>query len=465
MNNVLRRRQRESRASAFAGNLLATSILLPGAAGFLAVVLYLVGDSRGPGIKWFFNRDGTRSYLWATITAIVSWLVFALLTLHRGYARRASAIEYNDLQSRYATLRARLEGRKECLDPGARCDYAPALREVEAHLDYVGELLSPTGEAPDPAGLRWVAGTGYLDLRERLHRAEEALLELETLAALEGAAVYDDSRIEGSRIGNSRQLLKRLEEIRAALGQSPVPPGTATELREVRETINEYRERLRRALVQSRNQLFAAAIYASANAYALLGVAMIAGATRSQILAAAVYFLIGATVGLFKQLHSAWSVRERGGEDYGLDTVRLIQTPLFSGLAAVGGVVLTLMLLAATPSPSNPPTSRTSSSTTPTAATGATGPTGASGAGATGPTGAAGGTGTNSSQSGEPEARADKVPSLSEIFDLDRNPITLVIAAVFGLTPALLISRLSAQSERYKAELKSSERTQDTTSG
>lgn len=503
---------------AVAANLLATSILVPGAAGFLAVAFYLASDKQGPGIEWFFNKSATRAYLWASIFAVLAWLVFAALTHHRSYARRASAFEYDDLRSRYAALRARLTGLGSCLHPDDACDYGPALGEVEAHLDYADPLFS----GHDPAGLRWVAGSGYLDLRERLHRAEEALLELETRAALIASADYDEQRIDGSGMANSRQLLQRLTTIRATLqdpSKAPSPPPgraeIAAELREIRETVDEYRDGLRRALLQSRNQLFAAAVYASVNAYALLGVAMIAGAKQSQILAAAVYFLIGATVGLFKQLHSAWSVHaHRGAEDYGLDTVRLIQTPLFSGLAAVGGVVLTLMLLAATPSPSNTTSSTASSSSTAATTTTGTGATTTTtGAGATttlsaaaAPTPAASpaarlgaaptalpastaapalaaaprvaaaseATSTTTSTStgpqrststGSPEATSDKIPSLSEIFDLGKNPITLVIAAVFGLTPALLISRLSAQAEQYKAQLKSSERTQGSASG
>jgi hypothetical protein len=54
---------------------------------------------------------------------------------------------------------------------------------------------------------------------------------------------------------------------------------------------------------------------------------------------------------------------------------------------------------------------------------------------------------------------AGAVPSLKDIFDLDRYPIALLVAAVFGLTPGLLFDRLLQQAERYKTNLTSSQAT------
>jgi len=47
--------------------------------------------------------------------------------------------------------------------------------------------------------------------------------------------------------------------------------------------------------------------------------------------------------------------------------------------------------------------------------------------------------------------------SLAAIFDITQRPFTLVLAAVFGLTPSALISRLQSEAEKYKSDLKSSE--------
>jgi hypothetical protein len=84
-------------------------------------------------------------------------------------------------------------------------------------------------------------------------------------------------------------------------------------------------------------------------------------------------------------------------DDFGLSAARLIHTPLFSGLAALGGVVLVHML--------------------------------------------------------ESGARL----SLADIFNLQQNEIGLVTAGIFGLTPALLVTGLQKQVERYKADLRTSQ--------
>jgi hypothetical protein len=100
-------------------------------------------------------------------------------------------------------------------------------------------------------------------------------------------------------------------------------------------------------------------------------------------------------------------------EDYGLSRARLIHTPLFSGLAAVGGVMLVMVL----------PALVNLSAITPEGAASASG-------GSMPP---------------------NVAPQLADIFQL--NAISLLVAALFGLTPGLLIDRLH-QAETYTANIK-----------
>jgi hypothetical protein len=44
---------------------------------------------------------------------------------------------------------------------------------------------------------------------------------------------------------------------------------------------------------------------------------------------------------------------------------------------------------------------------------------------------------------------------LDQIFSLDANRLGLVVAAVFGLSPSLLLQSLERMAERYRAELRS----------
>jgi hypothetical protein len=143
------------------------------------------------------------------------------------------------------------------------------------------------------------------------------------------------------------------------------------------------------------------------------------------IVAAGAFYLVGAIVGLFNRLYSE-SGEGAAIEDYGLSWARLLLTPVLSGLAAVGGVLITAMLIGVVngsilmPRPGPP------------------------GAEPAQPPPAA------ASQPAEP-ARPDA------IFSLDRYPFGLVVAAVFGLTPGLLIRRLKSEGEIYKDDLQRSE--------
>jgi len=49
------------------------------------------------------------------------------------------------------------------------------------------------------------------------------------------------------------------------------------------------------------------------------------------------------------------------------------------------------------------------------------------------------------------------VPPPIEVYDLNRYPFDIVLAAIFGLTPGLLISRLSQSTDQAKKDLHSSE--------
>ena|SRR5436309_14798417 len=69
--------------------------------------------------------------------------------------------------------------------------------------------------------------------------------------------------------------------------------------------------------------------------FTLAALAVIANAPHPSLIAATAFFLVGAVVGLFKQLYLDAST-ETATDDYGLSTARLSHTPLFSGLAALG---------------------------------------------------------------------------------------------------------------------------------
>ncbi len=75
-------------------------------------------------------------------------------------------------------------------------------------------------------------------------------------------------------------------------------------------------------------------------------------------------------------------------------------------------------------------------------------------------TGDASGPGNTSGQAASASNQATRPkfsPRLEDIFDLERNTFGLIVAATFGLLPALLVRTLERQIEQYKKDIQSTE--------
>jgi hypothetical protein len=119
--------------------------------------------------------------------------------------------------------------------------------------------------------------------------------------------------------------------------------------------------------------------------------------------AVAAYFLVGALTGLFARSQAEWTADTAVG-DFGLSTARLLHVPWLSGLSAVAGVLVTSVI-------------------------------------------------DNQFMS--------QNPNNTEIATLfEYRPPLFIVAAVFGLTPDLIIRRLTQQAEVYKGDLQSTETSQ-----
>ncbi len=182
-------------------------------------------------------------------------------------------------------------------------------------------------------------------------------------------------------------------------------------IREVRFAINEFRDGAWDGLVRVRNRLLRTILVAGVVGVLLLDLAVLSNVPAFNLISAIVFFLVGALVGLFNRLRIE-AGSSQAVEDFGLFEARLLHTPLLSGLAAVGGVFLTAIL------PVVSSIVATGSSTTP----------------------------------------AELKP-LTDVFDISKNQVGLLVAAVFGLAPNSILTILKDQSDRYKRDLAQSSAT------
>lgn len=333
--------------------------------------------------------------------------------------------------------------------------------EAYVAFDAISESLSSN------KGTQWVKGTGYVYTWGLIHRAEEALMEVDDLAIIMREAMRVRLELVGSNLRNRDDLLKELqlavqdldpsavkyfkhsqsdtrfemilEEIQSLrvsvdaqqhetdhvaayekpnvtdrLGQDELPDRKTktssvveararASLRQVMHGLNKFREDRLAELIQARNNLVLSIFASGSITYILLSMMILSNITFNLVYTAILYYIVGVAIGLFGRLYNE-SLVASAINDYGLSFSRLTAVPLLSGLAAIGGVFLITALPAALPS-NNVTSIQTS------------------------------------------------IPTLQHIFAL--TPYSLLIAAIFGYTPNLLIKALQSRSDKIVADLES----------
>jgi len=403
--------------------LRATMFLLPLVALSSTVLLHLVLEE--VLTKKYGDFTGDLAVLSGAIAAIGAW--WALARYYRRYATATSASRrnYNGLRERLSQLQNRV-----ChYDPANAAETGFPEVRLQAHA-YAGEQCEQIEEGLEGRGTPWTTGLGYIELWHRVHRAEEALIKVEPYIEALGGAMRDESRLANATMKNRDTLLKRLrcavamlddsgtekylsyveESEKCLLKQSEraAPENRAKALAilsEVRYEINHFRDNVWEGIVHARNRLAETSVVLGLAACALLALAIFANTPNRTIVWVVTYFLVGAIVGLFARAQGEWSANT-AVDDFGLSTARLIHTPWLSGLAAVGGVLVTSVL------------------------------------------------------DGQLLNDGPGSPTLAAVFE--QKPSLLIVAAVFGLTPDLIIRRLTQQVDKYKEDLQSTQSTQST---
>ncbi|HYX49213.1 MAG TPA: hypothetical protein VE843_05695, partial [Ktedonobacteraceae bacterium] len=175
-------------------------------------------------------------------------------------------------------------------------------------------------------------------------------------------------------------------------------------IRQVKHALNIYQDSLRRTLVRGRNIIYIAIALTACITYFLLCAVILWRSDPLAMGSVTVYYMIGAITGLFVRFYNEANNKNDGAppDDYGLLISRLIATPLLSGLAAVGGVLVTASL----PALSGPSVKDT--------------------------------------------------PELNIILNGTISLEYLIAAAIFGYAPNLIVGNLQQRASKYSTDLQSS---------
>lgn len=417
----------------FAPTLLSTSVFFISLAVGITVTLYVLWPFPSPtsalpaDAPWWVAWQPMLVSAAGTLIAAVAACLFA--AFHKDFTcpDRVDPEVYGELRSRLETFDAILP----VLCPGrtkpAICEQETPIacrascNEAWARRDFIARELRSKG------GARWVLGTGYVDLYRQLHAANAALFLVQSSAEVVANGQYDNLRLDGATAMPNWKALQ--ESVRNALplvggpkvrlltgtpaDAAGAPPADTTPtpaeqamgraiLRDIRDVISDFRDGERANLVRARNKLAWTGTITAIAAYALLVLAILGRAAELAVITGVGYFVVGGAVGLFNQLRNDWN-RGTFDDDFGFHRARLFYTPVLSGLAAVGGVVVVTLLM----------------------------------------------------EAANFGAADDTAPALWEVFDILAYPQGVVIAAVFGLTPDLLVDRLANKANEYRAGLSS----------
>jgi len=425
---------------AVAGSALATAWVGPLAAGFTTTAVFF---------GW--HPFGSTSAVGAGIAAgMIVWAIATLgLSPFVGYPETRPG-SWDRAESRLDELAAMLTG----LRPGGCAGSSTAIKEAEADIDF---LRDPVFRRP---GARWATHMGYTTMWGRINRIEGALILCTDTAGLWQTVQRVRLQLDGATAELSGRLKAIVDDIARFLAQPqaatawqapqpapPAPPAPAApaaqptqsaqpaqptdlglppvmseedargRLRQVSEALGSFRNEKYAGLIRLRNLTLAALCLTELSAFVLLSLAVAYPAKREDVATGILLFLVAGVTGFLARLLTLSSLKAEI-EDYGLNAARLLIVPVVSGLAGLGGVVLTAMLFS---------------------------------------------TGFSSlvSVSAARVNPPGSLPSLSDMFNLTTYPAALLFAIVFGYAPTLLQARLDPLVQSYKQAIKSTEPASD----
>ncbi len=191
----------------YGATLIATSVFLPSAAAVFTMAVVLV--------EWLVGHRYVYSLapLWAALSALGVWLVFAGFCREAADARHAIPSSYGELLPRLAELKTRLKYFGPAAESAKDLCKKTAYYEARRENREIGKELAARG-------FTWLLATGYSRVWGRLYHAEEAMIEVMPRQKVLEGAYYDEARLEGSDIPNREDLLAKLRKAVVTLDPS-----------------------------------------------------------------------------------------------------------------------------------------------------------------------------------------------------------------------------------------------------
>ena len=367
-------RVQAKRTGTYMAALLTTGNPVPVFAAFMSVLLY-VTLSPFPWLTLSATVGGS-------LFVLLCWLLMAGLYKRFTAVDRANAASYEQLLNRLQQAAAWYKTLTPKPNPKNNSLYAIGMQEIFTSINMICKSLQTSGPS-------WISATGYVSAWKLMHRIDEAFIEIEPVEAVIHNALHDEMSLQDSTLTNKNDLLNKLRravkmldqgaavylnqqppqdqqapqddqtkhpDLQATLSvmQNTVNPeendeafsntiDPATQARtiiyEVRAALHHFRDDRWDKLIRVRNQLMKMTLVTGLLLYALVEFAIITKVGTEMLKAATILYFVGGLVGLFSRLYDQ-SKTDTSIDDFRLATARLIAAPLYSGLSAIGGVLV-----------------------------------------------------------------------------------------------------------------------------
>ena len=214
---------------AYGGSLIRVGVILPVIASYIAVGLYLTLPSSPvaflgvpPSSQWY-------TLVYSSFLAGIIWLLAAIPCSYLSTVKNANPHNYSLLKSRLHQLKASL-GMKDYADGAyeeinsieTAMEHAGFKDKNQHQWDVVKEAYACCIDISRKldkfsAGTTWIIGTGYNSAWTLLHHAEEAMNEVADVETLVRGAKHDFLAIEGSQMNRQDELLENVIQAVAVL--------------------------------------------------------------------------------------------------------------------------------------------------------------------------------------------------------------------------------------------------------
>ncbi len=181
---------------------------------FLAALITIIVYLSPSSFQWL--GASAMVIIFGLIITLVLWLLLAIPCRSFATAKGGKPSDFASLQRTAGVLEKQLEV-VICERATQDTEYKAAIADIESNRKNYYDMLNCNG-------LPWVSYTGYVSMWDRINKVDEAMIGVLPCQTVIESANYDELSLTDSGVPGSNDLLTLLEEAIATLSSDPTSP-------------------------------------------------------------------------------------------------------------------------------------------------------------------------------------------------------------------------------------------------